>query len=178
MAAVRRRRRRGDDGQHSAREGAQGLVSRVRSERRGDASRAGLSVAADGSRLRGKHQHQVAAPDRSVRRAVHDARGNVEVHGPLAERQSRAVLARDGSEVRHHVAVRRDDARRTGLPRNHGPCMAGARNAPAPRRFGRRGAAGAPGRAPASPRSPARLAALRSRPCGSPVPAPPTAGRG
>ena len=38
------------------------------------------------------------------RRAVHDARGNVEIHRSAAERQGGAVLVRDGGEVRHHLA--------------------------------------------------------------------------
>ena len=79
-------------------------VDRVRAERRGAAARAGLSGAAVAARRRGQRQRQVAAPHRAGRSAVHDARGDVEVHRSAARRHGADVQPRDGREVAHHRA--------------------------------------------------------------------------
>ena len=124
------RGRCGDDPQHPDRQGDEGLPGRLRPERRGDPAGAGLSAAPDRARLRRQHAHQVAPAAAARGHAVHDPRGDVEVHRPAARRQGAAVLLRDGSQIGDHLALRRDGPGRQGLSRDHRPRMVRPRGDP------------------------------------------------
>ena len=113
-----RRPGRGDpDAQHSdCRHAARG-DDRLRAERRGAASRAGVSRTPAAAGVGGQRQRQVASPPGTVGSAVHDARGDVEVHRPAGRRVGPPVQLRHGRALDHHRAVVSAD-RHTGLDRD------------------------------------------------------------
>ena len=80
-------------------------LDRVRAERRAVAPRAGLPGAPLPAGRRRQRQREVAAPHRAGRPAVHDARGNLEVHRSAAGRHRAHLQPRHGRQVDHHRAV-------------------------------------------------------------------------
>ncbi len=121
VVSRRRHGRRGDDAQHSDREGVGRCAHRVRTERRAAAAGTGLPGAAVPARRRRQREREVAAPHRAWRSAVHDARGNLEVHRSAARRHRAHLQPRHGCEVAHHRAVvprQADRARLVGDPRH------------------------------------------------------------
>ncbi len=137
MGVGRRLRCGGDDAQHSDRQDVEGRADRLRTERRGAAPRAGLSAASAAARLRGQHAHQMAAPPGRQRQALHDARGDLEVHRPAGGRQSPHVQHGDGREIRHYVSVGRDEAAGRRLLRHPGAGVERPRTRTGGRRVGR-----------------------------------------
>ena len=116
----RGQRRRGDDAQRPGREGVRRRADRVRAERRADAARAGLSGAAVSARLGRQREREVAAPHRAVGSAVHDARGDVEVHRAVRQRHGADVQLRDGCALADHLSGLSGDAEpRLGRDQRH-----------------------------------------------------------
>src|SRR3989449_8717032 len=100
----RGRRRRRDVPQHPRRESLGRRADRLRPERRAASPRAGLSGAAPRAGLGGQRQREVDPPHRARRSALHDARGDREVHRPAPQRDRAHVQLRDGRQVDHHVS--------------------------------------------------------------------------
>src|SRR3989442_35362 len=116
----RGRRRRRDVAQHPRRKSLGRCVDRLRPERRATPPRAGLPCAARRAGVGRERQREVDPPHRARRSAVHDARGDGEVHRPAPRRDGAHVQLRDGREVDHHVSGipgRLDGARVVGDPR-------------------------------------------------------------
>src|SRR6266566_641146 len=67
-------------------------------------SRTGVSRAASRAGLGGQRQREVDPPHRGCRSAVHDPRGDIEVHGPASKRHRSSIQLRDGREVTDHVS--------------------------------------------------------------------------
>ena len=85
--------------------GARRLHRRLSHERRNAASRAGLSGASRRAGLGRQCLGEVAAPHQGRRSALVHARGNLEIHRPVGERQGAQVHLRDGRQIGHHLAV-------------------------------------------------------------------------
>ena len=83
-------------------------------ERRAAAPRAGLSLAPSLARLRRQCERQMAAPAKIRRRALADARGNVEIQLDHAGRDSPPIQFHYGGQVGDHVSFGRAQ---TGRPR-------------------------------------------------------------
>ena len=86
MDSGRGRRRRGDGPLDPARQGARRLSRRLSHERRDAAAGAGLSGAPGGAGLAGQCLGEMAAPPQGRRSALVHARGDVEIHRPVARR--------------------------------------------------------------------------------------------
>ena len=86
-------------------------------------------------------------------RTVPEPRRNIEIHRPDAGRQGAPVHVRHGSEVRHHVSVRRTDFAGSGSDELTGLAWSGRRQSRARRRDGRWGThvAGSPVAGTAAP---------------------------
>src|SRR3954464_8888104 len=110
VAARGRRRCGSDDAQHPHREGARRRAAGLCTKRRTPPPRARLSPAPAPPRVRGQHEREMAAPDQDRRRAVLLARGDLQVHRPPCGGPCARVQLRDGGEIGHHPAVRRQEA--------------------------------------------------------------------
>ena len=138
VGARRRRRRRGDDALDPAVENPRRLPRRLPHERRDAASRERLSRAARRARLGRQYVGEVAAPPETRRRAVGDARGDVEIHRPARGWESAQAHLRHGREVDHHLAVAAGADQGQGLHGDLRPGVVGTRQGQACRRVGRR----------------------------------------
>ena len=107
---------RGDDPQRADRQMPFGCARCIRTERRSNAARTGLSDAPVPSGMGRQHLDQVAAAPRGQRQAVLHARGDLQVQRPHhQDRQGAHLHLHHGSKVGDHLPVGRDAAARRRL---------------------------------------------------------------
>ena len=95
-------------------------ADRLRAERRSDPPRTGLSRAPVAARLGRQREREMDTPHRAFGSAVHDARGNVEVHGSARQRHGADFQLRDGCALADHLSDLPGDAQpRLGRDQRH-----------------------------------------------------------
>ena len=139
VAAAGRRRCRRDVAFAAACEGAGRRARGVPDERRDALSGKRLPRADGDTRLGSQYVGEVAAADRSRRRALAPPRGNIEIHRSAREWHRPALHLRDGREVGNHRSEPAgSDEPQIRLHRGVGIGLVGARQDRARGRFARR----------------------------------------
>ena len=129
---------RGSQPQHPHRQGDGRRAARLCRQRRGLAPLPGLSPAPPAPRLRGEHEHQVAAPPQDRHGTLAHAVGHPLLRRSDARWDGARVHLRHGSQVGHHVPLWRAAPPGTRLRRDHGVGLVRTRTDRAGRRLHRR----------------------------------------